>query len=182
MNITYNIDFLSEWHCGSGLSGGATTDALLIKDKNNLPFIPGKTLKGLVREAVEDILSFSCNSELESAFIKAFGYSDGQHEIHKGSIFFTNAQLHKDLQELIIRDALQPHLYRNIASTAIDENGIALKHSLRVIETAIPCTLEGQILDIPDNMGDLIKKGLMYIKRIGLNRNRGLGRCHIRVI
>ena len=71
MDITYNIDFFSEWHCGSGLSGGATTDALLIKDKHNLPFIPGKTIKGLLREAVEDILSLGDYSKYESSFFEA---------------------------------------------------------------------------------------------------------------
>lgn len=182
MDITYNIDFFSEWHCGSGLSGGATADMLLIKDKYNLPFIPGKTIKGLLREAIEDILSLGDYSKYESPFFEAFGYSDGQNEIHKGCAFFTNAHLRKDLQDLIISNNIHSHLYRNIASTAIDDNGIAKKHSLRVIETAIPCTLEGQILNIPDNLENLIKDGLMYIKRIGLNRNRGLGRCNIKVI
>ena len=182
MDITYNIDFFSEWHCGSGLSGGATTDALLIKDKHNLPFIPGKTIKGLLREAIEDILSLGNYSEYESSFFEAFGYSNGQNEIHKGCAFFTNAHLRKDLQNLIISNNMCSYLYKNMASTAIDDNGIAKKHSLRVIETVIPCTLEGQILNIPNNLESLVNNGLMYIKRIGLNRNRGLGRCNIRVI
>lgn len=182
MDITYNIDFFSEWHCGSGLSGGATTDALLIKDKHNLPFIPGKTIKGLLREAVEDILSLGDYSKYESSFFEAFGYSDGQNEIHNGCAFFTNAHLRKDLRDIIINKDLHSYLYRKTASTAIGENGIAKKHSLRVIKTSIPCTLEGQILNVPDHLGGLINSGLMYIKRIGVNRNRGLGRCNIKII
>ena len=50
-DITFKITFFSEWHCGSGLSSGSDLDALVIKDKDNFPFIPGKTLKGLIREA-----------------------------------------------------------------------------------------------------------------------------------
>lgn len=52
-NIKYTIEFYSQWHCGSGLSAGADVDALVVKDKDYMPYVPGKTIKGLVREAVE---------------------------------------------------------------------------------------------------------------------------------
>ena len=55
MKIKYKIEFHTDWHCGSGLAAGADVDALVVKDKNGMPFIPGKTIKGLVREAVEEI-------------------------------------------------------------------------------------------------------------------------------
>ena len=42
----------------------------------------------------------------------------------------------------------------------------------------IPISLKGEILDIPtqDNY-DKLSNALKMIKRMGLNRNRGLGRC-----
>ena len=49
--IKYEIEFFSNWHCGSGLAAGADVDALVIKDNNGLPYVPGRTLKGLLREA-----------------------------------------------------------------------------------------------------------------------------------
>ena len=49
--IKYEIEFFSNWHCGSGLAAGADVDALVIKDQEGLPYIPGRTLKGLLREA-----------------------------------------------------------------------------------------------------------------------------------
>ena len=52
-DIKYKITFLTDWHCGSGLAAGADVDALVVKDKERLPYVPGKTMKGLVREAVE---------------------------------------------------------------------------------------------------------------------------------
>ena len=45
--IDYTICFFSPWHCGSGTSAGADVDELVVKDKNGMPYIPGKTLKGL---------------------------------------------------------------------------------------------------------------------------------------
>ena len=63
MDIKYLIKFYNEWHCGSGLAAGADVDLLVIKDKNGLPFVPGKTMKGLMREAATDIVSFSQKEE-----------------------------------------------------------------------------------------------------------------------
>lgn len=44
-SITYSIEFLGHWHCGSGLAAGA----LVVKDAQGPPFVPGRTVKGLVR-------------------------------------------------------------------------------------------------------------------------------------
>ena len=72
INIT--IRFFSQWHCGSGTSAGADVDELVVKDKNGMPFIPGKTLKGLIREATEDYVSFSSQSEaLGTLLAETFG-------------------------------------------------------------------------------------------------------------
>lgn len=183
-NINYKIQFFSEWHCGSGLAAGADVDALVIKDKNSLPYIPGKTIKGLVREAVEDILSFKeKKEEKEAVFRRSFGYSENiEKEIKQGCSFFTNATLSKDLQIKIIDKKITKYLFRARSSTAIDNNGIACAHSLRRLQTTVPCELEGEILDVPDELIEDIEAGLLYIKRLGYNRNRGLGRCQFSVI
>lgn len=53
--VIYCIRMYSEWHCSSGLSTGAGDDLLVIRDERGLPFIPGKTLKGLLRDAAEKL-------------------------------------------------------------------------------------------------------------------------------
>ena len=45
----------------------------------------------------------------------------------------------------------------------------------------MPCELEGEILNLPEEIVPQIEKALKYIKRLGQNRNRGLGRCTITV-
>ena len=49
--IKYNIALFSYWAIGSGTGQGKGLDNILLKDDDNLPFIPGKTLKGLLRDA-----------------------------------------------------------------------------------------------------------------------------------
>jgi len=187
MKIHYCIDFFTDWHCGSGLSTGADLDALVVKDKNKLPFIPGKTIKGLVREAVEELSRLSENQHIDE-IKKAFGFfkkdkNNCEIEAIKGECFFTNASIPQVLANAIIHEKTEKYFFRTISSTKINDNGVAEEHSLRKIQVTIPCCLEGEILHIPDeNTVKILTDGLQFIKRLGLNRNRGLGRCKIKVI
>lgn len=182
-NIRYCIQFFSPWHCGSGLSAGADVDALVIKDKNNLPYIPGKTLKGLVREAVEDYAALS-NTISKEVLNKAFGLpvdADKTDDNISGSAFFTNATLDDQETAAIVGNKAQRYLYNNVSSTAIGEDGIAEDHSLRSIETVVPCTLYAEIYDLPEEVASIVEKSFGLIHHIGLNRSRGLGRCDFKV-
>lgn len=181
MNIKYKIEFHSDWHCGSGLAAGADVDALVVKDNDGLPFVPGKTMKGLVREAIEDMMSLKEIKEVEDkgAFVKAFGYFDNKEQKERGDIFFTNAELSEDERKAITENNAARFLYRAVSSTAIDNDGIAVEHSLRKTEVVVPCTLHGKIINVPDELQSDIERALKYIKRLGQNRNRGLGRCTI---
>jgi CRISPR/Cas system CSM-associated protein Csm3 (group 7 of RAMP superfamily) len=188
--INYKITFLSYWHCGSGLSSGADLSSLVIKDKDKLPFVPGKTIKGLLREAVEKIQFYE---KLNFNLVEIFGIEADEKrgiDAKQGCCFFTNAALRKDLREVIVIDKLQDFMYHSIAQTAIDDSGVTKKNSLREMQVTIPCELEGKILDVPDEDSDgnpdgsyskILEKGLKLIKRLGQNRNRGLGRCIIQI-
>ena len=188
--IKYTITFFSEWHTGSGLTSGSDLNALVIKNKNNLPVIPGRTLKGLFREAAEDLADLNyCDHTLVE---KIFGIGDDKNKDHEESdkksqasesdCFFTNATIPVELSDAVLAEQLTPHFYRSFASTAIEENGIAKTHSLRTMETTIPCTLEAEINNVPENGKALFENCAKWIKRLGQNRNRGLGRCQFEII
>lgn len=186
MDIKYKIEFFSDWHCGSGLASGADIDQLVIKDQDKLPFVPGKTIKGLVREAIETIGGFSqVDPQKEELLNEAFGFFD-THDKNKvpikGLLFFSNAELPAVQKEVICNNSLAKYLYRAVSSTSIDEDGVAKEGSLRRTETVIPCILYGDILDVPDLLMQDIEDALHFIKRMGANRNRGLGRCRFSII
>lgn len=173
--IKYEIEFFSNWHCGSGLAAGADVDSLVIKDQNRLPYIPGRTLKGLFRDAATIL------SDDEDTIGIIFGVS-GDKEDHKtGCAFFGNATIPVAEYHYIVEQGLAPHLYQSFASTSIDEKGIAKDHSLRKIETVVPCKLEGEILNIPDGAEHVLEDAMRYVKRMGTGRNRGFGRCKISI-
>ena len=170
LEINYEVEFYSFWHCGSGLAAGAETDALVVRDnRTGLPFIPGKTIKGLILQAVREIHLFGGSQ----ADISALFGSEGQ---DPSRLYFSNATL-IDADE-IIKDNLQSHLFTAVSNTALGDDGIAKDGSLRRTEIVIPCKLSGTISGIPtDEARNPIIQSLSYIKNIGLHRNRGLGRC-----
>jgi len=179
-DITYKITFFSEWHCGSGLSSGSDLDALVIKDKDNFPFVPGKTLKGLIREAAEEMFGS------DALILKElFGYFDetrvGESDCHsKGNAFFTDASI-SDSLKLSAKDLVN-YFYRDLASTKIGANGIAEAQSLRKIETTIPCELTGKIYGVDNKYLADLTQSMKWIKRLGQNRHRGLGRCKFEIL
>lgn len=178
MTLHYKLTFFTDWLCGSGLAAGADVDTLAVKDPDGLPFVPGKTVKGLIREAAEELIALKYQS-LSPIFLNTFGFFDKKENYAKGTAFFSNATLPEEERDAIVKGKLQPFIFRKISSTAIDENGIAKDHSLRKMEVAVPCTLEGFISSLPDNddFTAMMKEALLFIKRLGQNRNRGLGRC-----
>ena len=191
MTLKYTLTFLDYWHLGSGLSAGAKLDSSVVKDDDGLPYAPAKTIKGLTREMVLE-LDLDCN------FIdRCFGFtSDKEDKCYQKEpilkdengkqiytkCYFANATIKESEKKEILSHKLQGNLYDTIASTQI-ANGIAVDDSLREIEVVIPLTLYGEILDI-ETQEDYkqLSKALKMIKRMGLNRNRGLGRCEFREI
>lgn len=185
--MKYEIRFLSDWHVGSGLGAGAETDAEVLKNENNLPYIPGKTIKGLLKDAAVEL--FSVNQADKGVLNDLFGWEEKDDEekiirTHSGNLFFSNATL-PDEEQKEIKPELAEFLYRNISSTQINEKGVAENNSLRTMEVCMPITLVGGIRKFKDGVEDdftddektLIGKTLKWVRRLGVNRNRGLGRC-----
>ena len=195
-HIIYSLTFHTDWHSGSGQSRGADVDALVVKDRRNLPYIPGKTIKGLLREAMEELMFLTGkenDEEYRKQLVSFFGNSadhnllrvadDAAHTcMSRGCGFFTNACLESQLADEICKHNASRFLYREKSQTKIDREGIAVDHSLRKIEAVVPCILYGEIHDIPEALVDDLIQSLGFIKRMGLDRNRGLGRCTFQLV
>ena len=183
MKLNYQIKMLSDWHIGSGLDAGVEADTLVLKDENKFPFIPGKTIKGLFRDALTDMKDVG---QLDGAWLdEIFGKpsKNNQHDnTEQGKAFFSNAILADLDQQEIQANHLQDYLYRNIASTAIRKDGIAKQGSLRVLEVCIPLQLNGYIDDLSPTDKPHFIKAFQWLRHLGVSRNRGLGRCQINLL
>lgn len=110
LKLKLSIRFSSKWHTGSG-EGNILTDRLLQRDARGFPYIPGSTLKGVIRENCEK-LSRTCGfpepsdphstelgspgvfrplAEVPSPVDRLFG-----NKFEEGGLFFRNACLKKD--------------------------------------------------------------------------------------
>ncbi len=197
-NIHYTLQFFDYWHTGSGLSGGTYADLIVNKTKAGLPLVPGKTIKGLLRHAAEDLLEYEDTAISQEIIDQLFGASaekrrGERQELKQGEIppnkrrdlgqaWFGNAELPSNVAKQIDKERAN-HLYEVLASTAIDaKTGTAQDHSLRQIEVTIPLTLTGQIANVSDAHRPALERCLRYVKRLGHNRSRGLGRCQFKII
>ncbi len=196
IDLKYKLTFHTDWHSGSGQSKGADMDALVVKDSEGLPFIPGKVIKGLLREAMEELMFLQgkdTDINYRQTIIEFFGNSTDRNLIQltdekayqcmlRGAGFFTNAKLNKQQAEQIVKQQATRFLYRGISRTKIADNGLAEDHSLRRMEVVVPCSLYGEIHNVPDVLETDLVQSFGYIKRMGFGRNRGLGRCTIQVV
>ncbi len=193
MTVKYQIEFFTYWHAGSGLSGGAYADLLVNKTKEGLPFIPGKTLKGMIRDGAITINDFAPSRVTMDFINRVFGEKPTKirpedtdtNPVAPGVCFFSNAELSGNLSsELSQNKVLSEHFYEVLASTRIDDDGVADDHTLRQMEVTIPLTLYAIIENFPDDNAALaqMQHCMSAIKSMGLGRTRGLGRCQFSLL
>ncbi len=172
ITINYKIEFFTDWNCSSGLTGNADIDIAALRDNDGFPYVPGKTVKGLLRDAARNLG--------ETSEEKIFGSPNekvDETEIEKA--YFSNAELNENVRKALKYDnEKKACLFREIASTAIGSDGVAKDNSLRKVEVAIPLTLFGTI-ECEEMHKDTISRCMKFIKRLGMERNRGLGRCEM---
>ena len=155
----------------------------VIKNEHGLPLIPGRTLKGLLRDAATNLKDLDSSVVSQEFIDTVFGIEENTDKKHRqGRCFFSNATLSKYLTtHLSSNDGEEKKglLFTSMASTAIDSNGIAKDQTLRQMEVTIPLTLYATIESFPEDqkMIEQLNFCFQWIKKMGTNRTRGLGRC-----
>ncbi len=224
---TLKFELSSYWHIGSGLGSDAIADAVVVRDVDQLPVLPGRTIKGLLRDAMElAALSgrvpgeriqkwFGSPVAVAAGRSEALSYNSaatsghdegdehesrleqGRFSSHEGTLWFGSARLPQawrdwararmnattstSVEEARENDEILNALFTFLASTAIDSRGVALEHSLRVTEVAVPMTLYAEVRGPSDDRQwiDDLRKCLPLLRALGSRRSRGLGRVDV---
>jgi len=199
MDYTLTFKIQSYWHIGSGQEAAAYADALTLKDVNQLPYLPGKSIKGLLREAFQTGIdnqwfqneTISGNKLLDSLF----GSEGANGEYTQGLLQITNATLSDAEKNYLTKkdnkNALA-QLYKVTFSTAIHEDtGVAKNTSLRSTEVTIPMTLQASmslnttniteenkenVLTLQEHLLTWLDNTVCLITELGAKRHRGLGK------
>ena len=205
---TLKFSLSSYWRVGSGKGAEAMADALVLRDESGLPIIPGRAVKGLLRDAMSlATLSGTVTPErVEQWFgteLPVAAQTDGKLDSNQGdaqeiqleegrftsreaSLWFGSATLPKSWRDWARehgpeqKDVLNS-LFTYQSSTAIDEHGMARDHSLRVTEVAVPMELRAEIRGPEDDLGwvEDLKASLPLLRAMGSRRSRGLGRVEV---
>lgn len=183
--INYNIELFSYWAIGSGTGQGKGLDNILLKDDDNLPFIPGKTLKGLLRDAAVECGATNINL----LFGKATKNKDADNEENKkdkdytGILNFNNAYLPLNERNYLKENKKYiKGLYDTKMATRLDKNKQTIKGSLRKIEVCIPITLKASIEtdnELDEKQKTTLKDAFKMLRLLGEKRYRGMGRCKL---
>lgn len=190
------ISFESKWHSGSG-EGSMISDRLIRKDSRQRPYIPGSTLKGVIRESCEKLSrtlnfpepsdphqrdltiqdTFMPLKELESPVDRIFG-----NNYESGNLFFRDARLSDDPPYNFLSEQSRICKYRMLGTTK--------DHHLFSTQYAAPLTFRTTIEGYHDSVrcfqeNDppcdycLLIAGIMNVNRLGGDKSTGSGKMCI---
>lgn len=193
---TLQIEFLDYWHAGGGRGAGTHLDAIVERDNRDLPYVPGRQIKGLLREAMEALEGWKHVPSDTTNLL--FGRPSAENRLsEQGMLGFGDAGLPAvEADWLAKRETGSPHdaeaasararLFRDIFTTAVDEEtGCAKQASLHGIEAVIPLTLEATVSALPgknppENWQQHLNLAFSLVRAVGAHRSRGLGRAILR--
>ncbi len=189
------IDFSGFWISGSGRGQGFAVDEEGITDEDGYPYLPGRHIKGVLRDAARKLLDVRDDlgpSVIDALFGVGTRTSADTSRAGLGLLSFRDAKLSDSFKRKLKESGGHPSidLFRTIASTAMTESGVAATGSLRVLRVAVPLILTAPVefdaaraallLDRPrlsDEWRDIVASSLVLVTAFGGGRNKGFGRC-----
>jgi hypothetical protein len=166
---TLRIDIQTYWHPGTGRGSGFHLDALTHTGADGLPRLPGRTLKGLLRDALYRAERWGWPAVPAGTTRCLFGSRTGgtkpepagptadpppdENLSTPGLLRVADATLPEDVAAWLATEdgrKLIPGLYREHFSTRIEiGTGVALGRSLRGMRVVVPLELTARISEVP---------------------------------
>ena len=202
--IKVALKIKSGFAIGSGLGLAGILDDTIMRDIRGLPYIPGTTLKGVIRDACEEISLIACHpyyenvvDELKTVAKLAGGRPNPDQMSPVTRIFgsplfpaiFEFGSAYLDLSDDSIASLIGASAIWSESHNSIEQSiGTAKKDFLFTHEVALPTSSASDIPDyhfgfsiiplanhIPENLVGLLVCGLRFIDRIGAKKTRGKG-------
>lgn len=196
------LHMLSDWHVGAGYGEGEI-DRAVLRDECGLPYVPGKTLRGVLRDACEEVVfgldegSFGSWRELLDAIFgsqPALQTAAAQGKPRPGLLNISNALYPEALRSAV---AERPRLagastFTKPGVRVSSRSGRALPRHLRFEEMArlgvrLQSTFALELPDGPNGASSratfaLVLAGLTRLEVLGGKRRRGSGRVAAAII
>lgn len=188
MKMKLKITLESDTCLASGDTLAGVVDTEIAADGYGIPMLPGRRLKGLFREAAKELLEFGMTDEETIADVFGAAGGNGAKAVFDTLYPVGRDELVKFLKEAESATLWAPYQKRekvieyftvNRAQTAIDEDGIALENSLRILRAVKKGTVfEGEIHFLTPASEEeltLLEQCAAMVRHIGMNRTRGMG-------
>ncbi|MDR3354889.1 MAG: RAMP superfamily CRISPR-associated protein [Synergistaceae bacterium] len=193
MNKILEIKFETDWHVGSGAGIPGSIDRTVLRDESGLPYIPGKTLAGILRDSAELVASVRDKAEKGSKWDKAlkslFGGQPAQRdELISAKIGVENAVFSDSLKNIFLcQEGLKQALFIVQPGIKIDRatGRTAVEHLFSREEVCGGSVLRARV-NIEGTLSPeeekLLSDAIKATRRIGGHRRRGAGQCKLSLI
>lgn len=187
------FELLSDTCISSGESIAGIIDVEVEFDEYGIPFIPAKRLKGVLREAAEDI-NLICDGKYSDCIDDIFGKPG---KCIPGNMILENGRLedYKEIVDIVRRgktskeygilfneEFIKDNFTYIRSQTAIDEDGVAKVNSLRNIRVLKKGLKFLFNLEIEKEYVQFLNEVCKMVRHIGLNRTRGLGEVKLSLV
>lgn len=195
-HMTLTITFESDWHIGSGAGIPKYIDRLVLRDWDELPYIPGKSLTGILRDAAErlaDVYAIAGVNGKQALVNEIFGAtrekaSDNPGAASKAKIKIRPARLAPGLRAKLSGEepgkrALREAFFSVQPGVMIDPNSGRAKddHLFFLQKTRKGCVLEAELILEDDKHAEFLDQVVKTVRVIGAKRRRGAGRCAMKL-
>ena len=176
------IEFQSDWHIGTGAGIPGSVDRQVLRDSQGLPYVPGKTLTGIIRDAAEFVADIRGLQDLPS---KIFGSQpESESQASPAKIGISSAEFPQKIRDYILSNDLTSSLFYVQTEIKIDsKTGCTEKDHLFSIEKVRRgCVLYAEVVfieELSDDEMNLLNDSLKAVRRIGGKRRRGAGLCKL---
>ena len=206
--IRYSVNFRSDYHIGSGLGITGIADDLLVKDVDQGLPLPGTTLKGVIKDATEDVVdALGIRQEMCDGTVANGGQLCGvnRDETCLMCLLFENRGPHRPVrfQSARRRDVLADLLDDERMSLVVQ--GLTRYESHNRIDRRTGTAASGALFSYElggrkqpfsssvtqrhifasgDQEKDalaLLVAGMRFVSRLGGSRRRGKGRCRLHI-
>lgn len=188
MHKTLHVKFLSDWQISSGIGDGHWADSMLVRDSDGLPYIPGRALKGALREGAHRLSL--CRTDLAKVETALWGTkaAPGSPTI-PGLLQVSPGILAGGIREALLavpdRDAFVRDLTCRRVQTALDDDRQVVNRTLRKLECGIAgLEFTAELVITVDKKAEswihaYLRAVCAAVKSMGGNRSRGLGLCRV---
>lgn len=192
IDLRLDITFHADWRFGSGLGAPGGEDRACHRDEDGLPFVGGKMLAGLFRDAAE-MLSAGLRAPWPANCRAVFGARPQIGADDPGARLASRpARLPESLRAVIGGSSdplLRQSLFGSRAAVRLTDAGLPVDKHLRFDEVTgalaltAPWELDVSGLDEAQVRAALalLQATAVFVDRAGAARQRGLGRCTVTV-